>query len=288
MMPTDEGNIADPKANPAKGSSQRRLVRRVVRSKPAEQDTQQIPPPPDDNANAPEPERPSIFRCLKCATQIPNGSDTCPKCGTKYLKDGIPKEAEEAEIDAELALEDDFEDLSPLFEQDDLGCGYFDVDHGIVAYIEPRRGSKDAIFECLNCRTILEFEADRCPFCHEQLKKIEDGIVEIATGVIVGDDLDMEVSKDVFCPICGDLLALEGGRCIVCDTQLVVPENEGSSMLSPVVPSNNLIFLHLSVPNGAINYLSSAETPAPKNSPEISVDDSFEDFMGWIDDPDKS
>ena len=288
MMPTDGGNPINPEAEPAKEKTQRRLVRRVVRSSLVEQNAQQLPPPPEDGEDAIEPEQPLMFRCLRCATQVPKDSDVCPKCGTRYLRAGIPKEAEEAEIDAELAIEDDLEDMSPLFEQTDLGCGYFDVDHGIVTYLEPRRGGKDAVFECLNCKTLVEFQTDRCPFCHEPLKKIQDGIVEIATGVIVGDDLDLEISRDVFCPICGDLLALDGGRCIVCDTQLVIPECEESSMLSPVVSSNNLIFLHLNVPNGAINYLSNAETSGANTSPEAPADDLLDDFTKWIDEPDKS
>jgi endogenous inhibitor of DNA gyrase (YacG/DUF329 family) len=207
---------------------------------------------------------------------VPLASERCPKCGTAYVKDEISAEMEEAEIDAELALDDVFEDVSQLFEQDELGCGYFDVDHGIVAYVEPRDGSKDAVFECLNCKTVLEFEAERCPFCNESLKKIEEGIVEIVNGVIVGEDLDMEMSRDVFCPICGDLLALDGGQCIVCETKLVSPSGEGLSHLCPVVPSDNLVFLHLDVENGDLNYLSNSAEPSCEETHEPPAEDSID------------
>ena len=286
--PPEDSNDSD--VQPASESSRKKVVRRVVRSKRDKVADEPTPPlKNEENSNIPgqpEPKASTVFRCLKCATTVPAASEKCPRCGTAYVREEISAEAEEAEIDAELALDDSFEDLSPLFEQDDLGCGYFDVDHGIVAYIEPRRESKDAVFECLNCRTIVEFEAEKCPFCKQPLKKIDDGIVEIVNGVIVGEDLDMEISKDVFCPICGDLLALDKGHCIVCETELVSPSEEILSSLCPVVPSSNLIFLHLDIEKGDLNYLSnsketpSVETIAPPN------DDSFNnDIEDWIDDP---
>lgn len=215
-------------------------------------------------------------------------SERCPECGTAYSKDEITAETQEAEIDAELALDDAFEDVSQLFEQDELGCGYFDVDHGIVAYVEPRDGSKDAVFECLNCKTVIEFDAGRCPFCNEPLKKIEEGIVEIVNGVIVGEDLDMEISRAVFCPICGDLLALDGGHCIVCETKLVSPLDEDFSRLCPVVPSSNLVFLHLDVENGDLNYLSNSGKPSCQEALESPAEDSFDvDISDQSDDSDK-
>jgi RNA polymerase subunit RPABC4/transcription elongation factor Spt4 len=269
------------------GASRKRVVRRVAKPREVEAPTQ--PVIPIDNAVKieepvePELRSPAIFRCIKCATMIPEGSDLCPKCGTAYVREEISAEAEEAEIDAELALDDSFEDVSPLFEQDDLGCGYFDVDHGIVAYVEPRRVSKDVVYECLNCKTILEFEAERCPFCREPLKKIDDGIVEIVNGVIVGEDLDMEISKDIFCPICGDLLALDNGHCIVCETELVSNSDESLSSLLPVVPSNNLVFLHLDVENGDLNYLSNSKDSPQEVKLAPPVDESFDDVPIWSD-----
>jgi RNA polymerase subunit RPABC4/transcription elongation factor Spt4 len=273
-------------------SSRKKVVRRIVRprqNEPAAQPTPFITP--EEKIEEParlEPKALPIFRCLKCATLVPFDSERCPKCGTIYVKDEISAETEEAEIDAELALDDIFEDVSPLFEQDELGCGYFDVDNGIVAYVEPRHGSKDAVFECLNCKTILEFEAKKCPFCNEPLKKIEDGIVEIVNGVIVGEDLDMEISRDVFCPICGDLLALEDGHCIVCETKLVSPSDESLASLCPVVPSDNLIFLHLNVENGDLNYLSNREEPSCEEPPDPPAEDSFDDeILDWSEGSDR-
>jgi len=273
-------------------SSRKKIVRRVVRprqNEPAAQPTPLIMPEGENKELARlEWKALPIFRCLKCATLVPLDSERCPKCGTTYVKDEISAETEEAEIDAELALDDIFEDVSLLFEQDELGCGYFDVDHGIVAYVEPRHGSKDAVFECLNCKTIIEFDAGRCPFCNEPLKKIEEGIVEIVNGVIVGEDLDMEISRDVFCPICGDLLALENGHCIVCETKLVSPSDDDLSCLCPVVPSANLVFLHLDVENGDLNYLSNSEEPSCEETLEPSAEDSFDvDASNQSDDSDK-
>jgi RNA polymerase subunit RPABC4/transcription elongation factor Spt4 len=274
-------------AEPESRSSRKKVVRRVVRprqSEPAEQPVPFITPEKKiDELTRPELKSLPIFRCLKCATLVPLDSERCPKCGTAYIKDEISKETEEAEIDAELDLDDSLEDVSPLFEQDELGCGYFDVENGIVAYVEPRHGSKDVVFECLNCKTVLEFEAKRCPFCNEPLKKIEEGIIEIVNGVIVGEDLDMEISRDIFCPICGDLLALENGHCIVCETKLVSQPDENLALLCPIVPSNNLIFLHLNVENGDLNYLSNSEEPSCEEIPEPPAEDSFDDeILNWI------
>jgi len=273
-------------------SSRKKNVRRVVKSRQNELAAQPIPliiPEEDIKVQVRLELKPlPIFRCLKCATLVPLDSENCPKCGTIYVKDEISVETEEAEIDAELALDDILEDVSPLFEQDELGCGYFDVEGGIVAYVEPMHGSKDAVFECLNCKTILEFEAERCPFCNEPLKKIEEGMVEIVDGVIVGEDLDMEISRDVFCPMCGDLLALEGGHCIVCGAKLVSPSDENLSSLYPVVPSHNLIFLHLDVENGDLNYLSNSEEPSCEKTLEPPAEDLFDvDISNWSDESDK-
>lgn len=285
-MQEPPGNPIDSSPDSQSESARKKIVRRVVRARKSEPLAQPVPePPPEEIPEEPDVKEPQplpLFRCLKCATLVPLDSERCPKCGTVYVKDEISAEAEEAEIDAELALDDLFEDVTPLFEQDELGCGYFDVDHGIVAYIEPRHGSKDAVFECLNCRTVLEFQADKCPFCKSPLHKIEDGIVEIVNGVIVGKDLDLEISRDVFCPICGDLLALDDGHCIVCETKLVSPSNEALSSLCPVVPFNNLVFLHLDVENGDLNYLSNSAETSCEEVLEPPADDSFsEDDPNW-------
>lgn len=271
------------------GASRKRVVRRVTRAKGSEESS----PPALPIVNEKKIEEPIriearssvIFRCLKCATLVPAGSERCPKCGIAYIREELTAEAEEAEIDAELAFDDSFEDVSPLFEQDELACGYFDVDNGIVAYVKSRHGSREAVYECLNCKTILEFEVEKCPFCREPLKKIDEGIVGIVNGAIVGKDLDMEISKDVFCPICGDLLALDGGHCIVCETELVSSSNESLSSLLPVVSSGNLIFLHLDVENGDLNYLSDCKESPEETTPGPPPEDSLNDDISiWLDD----
>jgi len=285
----------DPVESDAESESRRsrkKVMRRVVKPRQNEPAAQPVPIIATEEkvmetariAFKPLP----IFRCLKCATLVPLDSERCPKCGTAYVKDEISAETEEAEIDAELALDDIFEDPFPLLERDELGCGYFNVDRGIVAYVEPRHGRKDKVFECLNCKTILEFEAERCPFCREPLKKIEEGGVGIVNGVIVGEDLDMENSKDVFCPICGDLLALDGGHCIVCETMLVSPSDEGLASLCPVVSTDNLLFLHLDVENGELNYLSNSEDTSCEEILEPPAEDSIDDdILSRIDGSDK-
>lgn len=183
---------------------------------------------------------------------MPKDSMRCPNCGATYIEENVPELTEEEE---EFLFGNEIDDPKPLFEEDNLGCGYFDVDCGIVAYIEPRHAGNDSIYECHNCRTILEFEAKRCPLCGGSLEKVEDGIVEIVNGIIVGDDLDLEISRDVFCPVCGDLLALENGRCIVCGTQLLSIVCEDTDYICPVVSSDCLVFVHLNVEDGEFNYL---------------------------------
>ena len=194
----------------------------------------------------PEPEQSRTFDCPLCGASVENGASACPDCGSRLITgitDSQMSELEEAEHSAD--------DETPSEPENDLSAMEppgvrFDAETGTVSRLP--RGEP---VECGNCGTEIEFEADRCPMCGSKLAK-EGGIVDLFTGM----DFDSDDSLEVDCPSCGEHVALEEGVCPQCKEKVRSAEDEkGSERIDPVIHMDNVVFLHLDVSAGEVNFL---------------------------------
>jgi methionyl-tRNA synthetase len=58
------------------------------------------------------------------------------------------------------------------------------------------------------------------------------------------------------CPFCGEHVSLKAGKCPACGTAVeAVESKDAAKKVAPVVRSENVVFLHLDVETGELNYL---------------------------------
>ncbi len=99
---------------------------------------------------------------------------------------------------------------------------------------------QESVRECCHCGTEIEFETDRCPICGTLLVSPDKGIVEF--------------------------LEEDSG-----------PVDERGSKMDPIIHSREVVFLHLDVSTGVVDYLKRLENgrgfgQATAQVPIISVD----------------
>jgi hypothetical protein len=106
--------------------------------------------------------------------------------------------------------------------------------------------------ECFKCGTTLEFDAIRCPMCGTKFDEGDWGLVSL-----LGDQCFELLSSEEFdCPQCGERVRCSDGACPGCGTSIrSPPREEGTEKLSPVVKGENVVFLHLDVESGEVEYL---------------------------------
>jgi len=143
---------------------------------------------------------------------------------------------------------------SSFIEKEKMAYTHFDVDDGTIAYADSNIDSSEVVCECTNCGTILEFEAEKCPFCGNHFDKRMVGIADIDTGAEIGNELAKQINSDILCPICGILTHLNNGRCDGCDTQLITADDNPEYRFRPLVPVKSVVFIHLDVELGKISY----------------------------------
>ncbi len=190
------------------------------------------------------------FQCFECATQIPEGSERCPKCRTLYIQ-GIDEEQMEELLSAENLKEfqpDDFpsKDGNPLI--------HFDAELGILHYLQDDKGDPDFVFECTHCGTVIELNTDRCPICGTRMELGDTGLVGIFTDMV----FDNNPLDEVDCPFCGQHGPLDSGKCCACGQMVENPDGEDAGKITPVLKVDNVVFLHFDVVTGDVNYLQRA------------------------------
>jgi len=202
--------------------------------------------PTDQEAPKAEP---GSFNCLECGAPLSLGADRCPKCNSRYVEisDEALKELESAEMD----IGDESED-GEVVEKDGAPCIHFDLETGTVSYLEDDDRAPDFMLECSHCGTEIEFDTDRCPICGTALESSDVGLVSLFTDM----KFDEVKEDEMDCPLCGEHVTLTKGKCPAC-SEIVQGWDpmDPSAKVDPVIHNDNVVFMHLDVETGELNYL---------------------------------
>ncbi len=197
----------------------------------------------------PEPrEMQEAFKCIQCGAMVPVDSERCPKCKVLYVA-GVH---DEELMQLQLAEMEDVDDTMDLLDRSDSPVIHFDAELGIINYLEEDKNEADFVFECSHCGTLIQFDTDKCPICGTALELGDTGLV----GLFANMDFDGDPLTEVDCPFCGEHVSLKAGKCPACGTAVeVVESKDAAKKVAPVVRSENVVFLHLDVETGELNYL---------------------------------
>jgi len=188
------------------------------------------------------------FACMQCGTQVPIGAERCPRCNVRYLTD-IPDDAMDdiAEDDSELAA-----GFDEFLKQEGSPVIHFDAETGIMSVLESDDSEADFAFECSHCGTLVALDVDRCPICGTKLELGDTGIV----GLFSDMEFDSSAESDFGCPFCGEVITPQKGRCPKCGELFVSDDpRDPTRKVKPVVIGENVVFMHLDVVTGELNYL---------------------------------
>ncbi len=189
------------------------------------------------------------FTCVQCGAEVPVGAERCPGCKTHYLRGISEQELRELEL-AEAAQADDGETMEPI-DKDSVPVVHFDAEAGLISYLETDDRDPDFMLECSHCGTAIQFNTDRCPICGTKLESGDTGIVGLFTDM----DFDWDDAGEVDCPSCGEHVKLAKGKCPACNETVCVERGKASDKVDPIIHNDNVVFLHLDVESGELNFL---------------------------------
>jgi uncharacterized protein with PIN domain len=192
---------------------------------------------------------PGSFNCLQCGSPISLGADRCPRCNSKYLEisDEALKELESAELD----LEDESGE-GEVVDKEGAPCIHFDAETGTVSYLEDDDRAPDFVLECSHCGTEVQFDTDRCPICGTLLESSDRGLVSLFSDM----KFDELKEDEMDCPLCGEHVTLTNGKCPACSEIIQGWDlKDPSARVDPVIHNDNVVFMHLDVETGELNYL---------------------------------
>jgi len=212
--------------------------------------TEQVMDSVSPTAPAPPPKAEDTFACAQCGAEVPKSADRCPKCHVHYVKDLTEEELELDEADAEeIQLTEEAEEF---LNKEGVPCIHFDAETGTISYLESDDSEPDFMLECSHCGTAVQFDTDNCPICGTKLDVVDTGIVSLFSGMKFED----ENSKEMDCPLCGEHVTLMNGKCPECNEVVRAWDSvEVVEKIDPVIHSDNVVFLHLDVESGELNYL---------------------------------
>jgi predicted amidophosphoribosyltransferase len=195
---------------------------------------------------------PKTFICIQCGASVPQGATLCPKCDCHYLNDISDEQLRDLDSAEREVGEQTFPDAARMIGRLEAPCIHFDAVEGTVSYLQDDNDTPNVSIVCSNCDTEIEFEADRCPICGAKLDKNEGGLVGLFTDM----EFDSDESTEMDCPFCGDHVVLVNGICPACN-ETVRPADVGSpaERVDPVIHMENVVFLHLDVSTGEVNFL---------------------------------
>lgn len=125
--------------------------------------------------------------------------------------------------------------------------------HAQTSLVSLAKDLKDEEFvrECCHCGTEIEFETDRCPICGTRLGSPDSGIVEFFKGAEFAEDRQEALA----CPTCGEPSLTTEDVCSACGERLSGPDDEQAARMDPIIHTDKVVFLHLDVSSGELEYL---------------------------------
>jgi predicted amidophosphoribosyltransferase len=211
-----------------------------------------VAPAPAPSSRSDQSHEPKTFTCGQCGARVPIGASLCPKCDCHYLNDISDEQLRDLESAEREVHEGTLPETGRMIERTDAPCIHFDAVDGTVSYLQHDYEQPNVSVVCSNCDTEIEFEADRCPICGTKLDKAESGLVGLFTGM----EFDSDESAEMDCPFCGEHVVLVNGTCPACN-EAVRPAAEGdpAETIDPIIHMENVVFLHLDVPTGQVNFM---------------------------------
>lgn len=185
------------------------------------------------------------FVCMKCGAEIPLSAVQCPICQTSYIKD-VSDEALDEAAEADTALDD----ANAFMATEATPCIHFDAETGTIRYLENDNSDPGFMLECSHCGTAVQFTIDKCPICGTKLDVIDTGIVSLFADM---EFCENDPEEELDCPFCGDHVTLVQGACPGCHEKVQGADSAGK--IEPVVHGENVVFMHLDVETGELNYL---------------------------------
>lgn len=209
---------------------------------------------PQDPVTGPLPpvKKPNTFVCCQCGAEVPVGSDKCPGCDSLIVNDVSDEQLRDLENAEREVREETLSDVGRMLGRTETPCVHFDAEEGTVSYLQDDNDIPNVSAVCSNCDTEVEIDVDLCPICGAKLEKHESGLV----GLIDGTEFDKDDSPEMECPFCGEHVLLEEGRCPACKEMVHPADDSGpSERVESVIHMDNVVFLHLDVSTGEVNYL---------------------------------
>lgn len=192
------------------------------------------------------------FTCFQCNTKLAEGAERCHKCGVRYVHDVTPEQLREL---AEAESDDSIE-LDSFGEKDDSPVVHFDAEMGVISLLREDGGDPDFSYECSKCGTLVGFDTERCPICGTRLEVSDTGLVSLFSDM----DFDDSNIDEADCPYCGEHVLLNGGVCPQCGKRIEeLDSTDSGRKLVLLLKGENVVFLHLDVETGELNYLQKAK-----------------------------
>jgi len=209
-------------------------------------------PAPAPSPRPDQPREPKTFNCSQCGASVPIGANRCPKCDCHYLNDVSDEQLRDLESAEREVHEKTLPDAGRVIGRIEAPCIHFDALDGTISYLQADHDMPNVSVVCSSCDTEIEFEVDQCPICGAKLDKAEGGLVGLFTGM----EFDSDESMEMDCPFCGEHVVLANGTCPACN-EAVRPADVGSpeERIDPVIHMGNVVFLHLDVSTGEVNFL---------------------------------
>ena len=185
-----------------------------------------------------------LFGCFECGARIPRDSVRCPECGILYVQDPKDEALDVSFAAKEQTLADG--EGRAVFADRSMSFAHFDIKSGMMTCLQTDGEETDFGLECHNCGALTQFGTDKCPLCHHSFDEWDTGLI----GLLDGLKFDLDEDKELNCPMCGEHVVVDGGRCPSCkETITYRSKNSPDAVVQPLLKEKDVIFVHLDVVN---------------------------------------
>ncbi|MEM4233402.1 MAG: zinc ribbon domain-containing protein, partial [Thermoplasmata archaeon] len=191
------------------------------------------------------------FRCLQCGAPVPQDSDRCPKCLVLYLHDVSEEEVNQLErAESKPGFDEIHED--ERVNRNSVRMVHLNVESGMMSFIERSGCDWGAETECPKCGTVVEFDTNACPMCGTRLEGVRKDLMNMLSDM----EIDSGCAGEINCPLCGERTLPRDGRCQECGERVHCDNpKDVSSKVQPLIRKDKVVFVHLDVTAGEVNYL---------------------------------
>lgn len=184
------------------------------------------------------------FTCFDCGSTIPRDSVRCPNCKVLYLRDLKGEAIDEGPPRSEETLLSG--ERVEVFKEMAMAFAHFDMGTGIVTCLQAEEGDLDFGLECHNCGAVTQFGVDKCPLCGHSFDEWDTGLI----GVLEGLKFDLDDDKELDCPMCGEHVVVDNGKCPSCNEIITYRSRHSpDAVVLPVLREKDVVFVHFDILN---------------------------------------